>query len=126
MERLERETRRALERRRPLLQARRAEGRVRRCHGDLHLRNIFLLEGRPTLFDAIEFSEALSSIDVLYDLSFLLMDLDHRDLRQLANVTLNRYLGITGDVDGLAALPLFLSLRAAIRAHVEAVTLGGA
>jgi hypothetical protein len=126
VERLEGEARRALESRRPLLQARRAEGRVRRCHGDLHLRNIFLLEGRPTLFDAIEFSEALATIDVLYDLSFLLMDLDHRDLRQLANVTLNRYLDITGDVDGLAALPLFLSLRAAIRAHVEAAAVGGA
>ena len=120
--RLETEARRMLERHHPLLQARGAEGRVRRCHGDLHLRNICLLEGKPTLFDAIEFSEALATIDVLYDLCFLLMDLDHRELRGLANVTFNRYLDITGDMDGLAAVPLFLSLRAAIRAHVDAAT----
>lgn len=124
--RLETETRRVLEHHHPLLRARGAEGRVRHCHGDLHLRNICLFEGRPTLFDAIEFSEALANIDVLYDLSFLLMDLEHRDLRYLANITLNRYLDIAGDVDGLAALPLFLSLRAAIRAHVDAAAVGAA
>jgi uncharacterized protein len=53
-----------------LLDERRAEGKVRRCHGDLHLRNICLLEGKPTLFDCLEFSDALASIDVLYDLAF--------------------------------------------------------
>ena len=63
---------------------------------------------------------------MFYDLSFLLMDLDHRNLRHLANVTLNRYLDITGDVGGLAALPLFLSLRAAIRAHVDVAAVGDA
>jgi hypothetical protein len=51
---------------------------VRRCHGDLHLRNICVVDGRPVLFDCIEFSEAIASVDVLYDLAFLLMDLDHR------------------------------------------------
>ena len=126
VERLEAETRQVLGRLRPLLRARAAEGRVRRCHGDLHLRNICLLDAKPTLFDAIEFSEALANIDVFYDLSFLLMDLDHRNLRHLANVTLNRYLDITGDVGGLAALPLFLSLRAAIRAHVDVAAVGDA
>ena len=59
-----------------LLDKRRAEGKVRRCHGDLHLRNICLLDGKPTLFDCLEFSDALASIDVLYDLAFLLMDLE--------------------------------------------------
>ena len=55
-------------------------GKVRHCHGDLHLRNICLLDGKPTLFDCLEFSEALASIDVLYDLAFLVMDLEHRGL----------------------------------------------
>jgi aminoglycoside phosphotransferase family enzyme/predicted kinase len=105
------------------LDRRRAEGKVRRCHGDLHLRNICLLDGKPTLFDSLEFSDALASIDVLYDLAFLLMDLEHRGLAEFANVVLNRYLDLTDEDDGLAAMPLFLSLRAAIRAHVTATAI---
>ena len=105
---------------RGLLDRRCAEGKVRRCHGDLHLRNICVIDGKPVLFDCIEFSEAFASIDVLYDLAFLLMDLDHQDHRASANLLLNRYLDLTGESDGLAAMPLFISLRAAIRAHVTA------
>jgi len=106
-----------------LLDRRRAEGRVRRCHGDLHLRNICLLDGRPTLFDCLEFSDSLASIDVLYDLAFLVMDLEHRGLTDLSNLVLNRYLDLTDEDDGLPAMPLFLSLRAAIRAHVTATAM---
>ncbi|MGZ9034402.1 MAG: phosphotransferase, partial [Rhodospirillales bacterium] len=58
-----------------LLDGRREQGLVRHCHGDLHLRNIVLIDGRATLFDAIEFDDAFAEIDVLYDLAFLLMDL---------------------------------------------------
>jgi len=108
---------------RGLLDRRRANGKVRRCHGDLHLRNICLFDDKPTLFDCLEFSDALASIDVLYDLAFLLMDLEHRGLAEFANVVLNRYLDLTGEDDGLAAMPLFLSLRAAIRAHVTATAM---
>jgi aminoglycoside phosphotransferase family enzyme/predicted kinase len=100
-----------------LLDRRAREGYVRRCHGDLHLRNICLWHGRPTLFDCLEFSEELASTDVLYDLAFLLMDLEHRSLRRFANRVLNEYLDRAGDGSGIAALPLMLSLRAAIRAH---------
>jgi uncharacterized protein len=102
------------------LELRRAAGKVRRCHGDLHLRNICLLEGRPVLFDCIEFSDELANIDVLYDLAFLLMDLEYRQLLDLSNLACNRYLDLTDDDDGLAAVPLFMSLRAAVRAHVTA------
>jgi uncharacterized protein len=101
-----------------LLNRRAAARKVRRGHGDLHLRNVCLFEGRPTLFDCLEFSDELASVDVLYDLAFLLMDLEHRGLADFANLVLNRYLDVTGEDDGLAAMPLFLSLRAAIRAHV--------
>ena len=106
-----------------LLDRRRAAEKVRRCHGDLHLRNVCLFEGKPILFDCLEFSDELASIDVLYDLAFLLMDLEHRGLADLANLVLNRYLDLTGEDDGLAAMPLFLSSRAAIRAHVTAAAL---
>lgn len=102
-----------------LLDRRRTGGMVRRCHGDLHLRNICLYEGRPTLFDAIEFNDDFSCIDVLYDLAFLLMDLIYRARTDLANLVLNRYLDRTGEQSALPALPLFLSTRAAVRAHVQ-------
>jgi len=113
----------ALEHARAILNERAAAGFVRRCHADLHLNNIVLWRGRPVLFDAIEFDEELATIDTLYDLAFLLMDLDNRGRRGVANVVLNRYLWRSGadlDLQGLAALPLFLGLRAAIRAMVTA------
>ena len=106
-----------------LLDERGAAGRVRHCHGDLHLRNICLFDGKPTLFDCLEFSEALASIDVLYDLAFLLMDLEYRGLGHFANRVSNRYLDRAEEDDGLAAMPLFLSLRGGIRAHVVASAL---
>lgn len=117
---LTREWRAALARLAPLLAQRQRDGKVRRCHGDLHLGNICLTDGRPTLFDAVEFSDAIAVIDVLYDLAFLLMDLVHRELTPLTAVVLNRYFDRGEDAAGLAVLPLFLSLRAAIRAHVSA------
>ncbi len=104
----------------PLLDRRRAQGRVRRCHGDLHLGNICLIGGRPVLFDCIEFSDDLAVIDVLYDLAFVLMDLWQRGLSAEANLVFNRYLDRADEADGLSALPLFMALRAAIRAHVTA------
>jgi predicted kinase len=103
-----------------LLDARAESGHVRRCHGDLHLRNVVLLDGQPTLFDAIEFNDAIACIDVFYDLAFLLMDLDHRDLRPFANLVLNRYLQQRDECAALPLLPLLLSMRAAVRAKVAA------
>ena len=110
----------ALARLTPLLESRAKAGKLRWCHGDLHLGNICLFEGKPALFDAIEFSEDIACIDVIYDLAFLLMDLDHRGQRRMAGWVLNHYLDLSGDFQSLAALPLFLSARAAIRAHVLA------
>jgi hypothetical protein len=113
--------RKKLTRIRPLLVARGKAGLVRQGHGDLHLRNVTLIDGQPVLFDAIEFDPVIASGDVLYDLAFLLMDLIDRKLDRAANIVFNRYLLSTGrdeDFDALAALPLFLALRAAIRARV--------
>lgn len=119
---LERETAAAIEANRPLLERRLAEGKVRLCHGDLHLRNICLIDGRPRLFDALEFNDAIASNDCLYDLAFLLMDLDHRGLHDQANLLFNRYVLETGEAAALGAMPLFLSVRSAIRAKVASTT----
>jgi hypothetical protein len=104
-----------------VLDERARRGGVRRCHGDLHLANIVTWQGHPVLYDAIEFDEAIATIDTLYDLAFLLMDLDCVGQRPAANVVLNRYLWRSReaiDIEGLAALPLFLALRAGVRAMV--------
>jgi aminoglycoside phosphotransferase family enzyme/predicted kinase len=111
---------RELERRAETLDWRRTSGFVRQCHGDLHLRNIVLLNGRPTLFDGVEFNDEISCTDVLYDLAFLLMDLWRRRLPRHANIVWNRYLAETRDFDGISLLPLFLSSRAAVRAKTSA------
>jgi uncharacterized protein len=119
---LNRRTAALLERHRDLLERRRAAGRVRHCHGDLHLGNIVLLDERPVLFDCLEFNEDLATIDTFYDLAFLLMDLCHRGLRPLAQRLLSTYLDVVSDDAGTALLPLFLACRAAIRAKVEGFT----
>lgn len=116
--------REALRRYTDLLNQRAREGRVRRGHGDLHLRNICLFEGKPLLFDCLEFDEDLATVDVLYDLAFVLMDLWHRNLEALANVLFNRYLDAVDDERGIRLLPFFMAVRAAVRAHVVAVDSG--
>lgn len=107
-----------------LLRQRATQGHVRRGHGDLHLRNIVLLDGRPVLYDALEFDEILGTCDVLYDLGFLIMDLSHRGLTRAAVLVLSAFLDAAQGAEdaGLAALPLFLAVRAAIRAMVLAQT----
>jgi uncharacterized protein len=97
------------------LDRRRTAGRARRCHGDLRLANICLIDGRPTLFDGIEFGEELVSIDVLFDLAFLLVDLLERRMDFAASHLLNRYLDATGDDEDLAILPLMAAIRMGTR-----------
>ena len=105
-----------------VLKDRVAAGRVCDCHGDLHLRNICLIEGRPTLFDCIEFNPAFARIDVLYDLAFLIMDLEHRNMQAQAVRVWNRYLEATADYRGAGLMPLYKAARAQIRAKIEAAT----
>jgi len=118
----------ALEPHMELVARRVAAGAIRRCHGDLHLRNIVLIATQPVPFDAVEFSERIPNIDVLYDLSFALMDLCEREFRPLANRLLNEWLWRIAELpqapheEALALLPMFLSRRAAIRAFVDAST----
>lgn len=109
-----------------LLDQRQALGLGRRCHGDLHLGNIFIENDEPVAFDCIEFNDQLSDIDIQYDIAFLLMDLMFRGNRAGAVRVLSGYLDEAARsfgpavYEGLAALPLMLSVRAAVRAHVSA------
>lgn len=108
---------------RALILKRGEQALVRRCHGDAHLRNIVLIEGTPVLFDAVEFSDAVATGDVLYDLAFLLMDLWERGQPRAANRVFNRYLDLSRldtHSEGLAALPFYLMMRSAIRSKIAA------
>lgn len=102
----------------PLCRARRSAGCVRELHGDLHLGNVCLFDGRVTVFDGIDFSVALRTIDVVNDLAFLLMDLHAKGAPALAWRALNRYLDATGDHGGLDLLPMCMVWRALVRFKV--------
>ena len=105
----------------PLIAARLAGGRVRECHGDLHLANIVLHGGQPLVFDALEFSPALRWTDVMSELAFTVMDLEHRGHHEFAQRYLDDYLAASGDYAGLAMLPFYLVYRALVRAKVAAL-----
>lgn len=111
-----------------LLEQRGSADFVRQCHGDLHLANIVLIEDQPVLFDAIEFDPTIASTDVLYDPAFPLMDFLRYNRHAGANSLMNRYLSTSPleNLDALGALPLFMSLRAGIRANVMLARLGPA
>jgi uncharacterized protein len=108
----------------PQWEARRRAGRVRECHGDLHLANVVQLGDTPTAFDAIEFDPELRWIDVLDDVAFLAMDLLAHDRRGLAFRFLNACLEAGGDYDGLPVLRFCMVARALVRAVVASLTEG--
>lgn len=105
--------------------ARKANGCIRECHGDLHLGNIAWVDEKPLIFDALEFNPALRHIDVISEIAFLVMDLRHRGRPELAWRLLNRYLEQSGDgcngYPGIQALPYYLVYRAMVRAKVSAL-----
>jgi aminoglycoside phosphotransferase family enzyme/predicted kinase len=109
---------------RPTWQARRRAGRVRECHGDLHLANAVLLEGEVTAFDCLEFDPALRWIDVFSDVAFLVMDLMAHGRGDLAFRFLNGYLDDSGDHAGLPVLRWYLVYRALVRALVARIRSG--
>lgn len=99
-------------------------GLVRECHGDLHLGNIVLLDGRAVAFDAIEFNPALSWIDVMNELAFLVMDCESRGCGEGGFVALNAWLEHCGDYAGLGLLDFLCTYRAMVRAKVAALGAG--
>lgn len=107
----------------PLIQKRKESGRVRECHGDLHLRNMALYKGEIIFFDPIEFDDRLRHIDTISDLAFLLMDLKARENSELARRLLTLYLEESGEYEGVALLPLYQVYRAMVRAKVAALRL---
>lgn len=123
LDNLEAWTQTTFERHRELIAKRRKSGSVRECHGDLHLANITVYDGKVTVFDCIEFNEPFRWIDVINDLAFLLMDLESRREPALANLVLNTYLEYRDDFEALPLLPLYKAYRALVRAKIALFTL---
>jgi len=121
--RLEQWTRQACEALQPVIRQRKDDGYIRECHGDVHLANMAWLDGRPLLFDCIEFNENFRWIDVVNDIAFLAMDLDDREQSELAWIFLNRYLQETGDYQGVGLLNFYKTYRAMVRAKVTGLRL---
>ncbi|MDD1621191.1 MAG: AAA family ATPase [Methylococcaceae bacterium] len=105
----------------PLFEQRRKDGFIRECHGDLHLGNIVLIKNVPVAFDGIEFDPKLRWIDVVNEIAFLIMDLQHRGRADLAFRFLNAYLESCGDYQGLGVLRYYLGYRAMVRAKITAI-----
>ncbi|MDX1569199.1 MAG: AAA family ATPase [Xanthomonadales bacterium] len=124
LERIEDTTRNTWKCLEPRLEERKKSGFIRECHGDMHLRNVARLEGRIVIFDGIEFDPKLRWIDVVSEIAFMAMDLDHRGSPELAWRFLNRYVSWTGDYAGLDLLRFYQAYRAMVRAKVDAIQLG--
>jgi aminoglycoside phosphotransferase family enzyme/predicted kinase len=103
----------------PVLLQRKRDGFIRECHGDLHLRNVALVEGEPMAFDCIEFNDNLRWIDVISDVAFMVMDLDYREQAALGSGFLNAWLERSGDYAGLVLLRYYQVYRAMVRAKVD-------
>jgi len=108
----------------PLFKQRAAAGKIRECHGDLHLGNIVILDDRPIPFDCIEFSASLRWIDVISEISFTVMDLLRRGHSAFAWRLLNAYLENTGDYQGCRVLRFYLGYRAMVRAKIASIRAG--
>jgi aminoglycoside phosphotransferase family enzyme/predicted kinase len=104
-----------------ILHQRKALGFIRECHGDMHLGNIALVDGKVTIFDGIEFNDQIRWIDVASELAFLVMDLDDRNAGTLAQRVLNRYLQESGDYLSLKLLRFYQVYRAMVKAKVSVI-----
>ena len=101
-----------------LLEARKQQGFIRECHGDIHLGNATVIDGNVVIFDCIEFNEPFRLTDVYADVGFLAMDLEDRGLKSLARRFVSQYLELTGDYEGLELLNFYKAYRALVRAKV--------
>lgn len=118
---LEKQSKQELKRLSHVFMKRKRNNRIRECHGDLHLGNMFVENEKIAVFDGIEFNDSFRWIDVISDIAFVVMDLEDRGYRYLANRFLNRWLEVTGDFAGLRLLPFYCSYRAAVRAKVDSI-----
>jgi aminoglycoside phosphotransferase family enzyme/predicted kinase len=107
----------------PTLERRRTEGRVCDGHGDLHARNLCLVDGVIRAYDCLEFEPAYRCADVAMEVAFLAMDLDRLGHRELADSFVGAYVDASGDTGLIEPSRFFRLHYAIVRAMVEAIRL---
>jgi aminoglycoside phosphotransferase family enzyme len=110
-----------LRQRRELFRRRLKEGRIRDCHGDLHMQNICLADG-VYVFDCIEFNPRFRYGDVAADIDFLAMDLDFHGFRELSRYFVARFAESSRDPELLELLDFYKCYRAYVRGKINAFT----
>jgi len=108
---------------RGLFRRRREAGRVCRCHGDLHSRNVFVTGGKTFIFDCIEFNPRFSCSDVASEVAFMVMDMEFHGRKDLASFFVERYLACAGDEGLLRLLGFYKCYRAYVRGKVTSFNL---
>lgn len=116
-------TDRFFEEREDLFKQRVQEGWIRECHGDLHLGNICYWNNTLYLFDCIEFNEDFRFVDVMFDIAYIVMDLEMQGRTDLSALFLSTYVEQTGDWDGLEVLPIYVNRQSYVRAKVTSFML---
>ena len=101
-----------------VFQHRKDSGKIKECHGDIHLGNIILIDNHPVIFDCIEFNTEFRWLDIMADFGFLAMDLQSHNLKALSFLLVNRYFQRTGNYDDLKVLKYYQAYRAMVRAKI--------
>ena len=95
-----------------------AQGRIRDCHGDLHMEHVCLTEDLP-IFDCIEFNDRFRYSDTIADIAFLLMDLEYHGGEDLAQNLWHYYKNLAHEDDAEDLLVFYKVYRAVVRGKVN-------
>ncbi|WP_138993139.1 AAA family ATPase [Larkinella sp. C7] len=94
-------------------------GKIVEGHGDLRSEHIHIENNIITIFDCIEFSQHLRCLDILNDLAFLLMDLDYRHCRTLADYLQEKLFSVQENSDWAPLITFYKTYRACVRGKVD-------
>lgn len=94
--------------------------KIRDTHGDLYLKNIFIVNKNSKfyLYDRLEFNDSLRYADVAEDVAHLCMDLDLHKRKEIRNYFISQYMEKSKDRDLEKLLYFLMCYKACMRAKV--------
>jgi aminoglycoside phosphotransferase family enzyme len=96
------------------------EDKIREIHGDLYLKNIFILENKKFyLYDRIEFNDDLRYADIAEDVAHLSMDLDYHKRSDLRKQLISQYIEKSSDINLEKLVYFMMCYKACIRSKVS-------
>lgn len=99
------------------------EGRIKECHGDLHLQHIIKENDKIFIIDCIEFNDRFRIIDVANEIAFLSMDLDYNNYKEFSEYFIKKYIEISDDKEIETLLNFYKIYRAYVRGKVTSFLL---